>query len=168
MQVRHPGTVSRDGIYNIEEPYRTGIAGRGHRIDFACIFGLHEKHHAVFLEFVRNVADSAYRHPDFGECRRVTASRLCLVGERAGIDSEAFQELLKAISDVAENDQYDGRAVESWFGLVGLEPPKIKAPELVSVRCPRCRTVHWALEERGRIFEDGVCGPCWSKHYIAF
>ncbi len=61
-----------------------------------------------------------YNDPRFGECRRVTASRLCLAGERAGIDSEAFQELLKAISDVAENDQYDGRAVESWFGLVGL------------------------------------------------
>ncbi len=109
-----------------------------------------------------------YNDPRFGECRRVTASRLCLVGERAGADSDALHGILKAISDVAENNRYDGRAVESWFGLVGIEPPKGRPPELVKVTCPKCKKVHWALEEKGRIFEDGVCGLCWSKHYMAF
>ncbi len=107
-----------------------------------------------------------YRHPIFGECRRVTASRLCLVGERLGVDSEAFLGLLNAIIQNAENDQYDGRPVESWFGLVGLEPPQPPPSELVKVKCPECGVPHWALEEKGRLFENGLCGSCWPKNFF--
>lgn len=107
-----------------------------------------------------------YRHPDFGECRRVTASRLCLAGERLGIESEAFHGLLKAIVQNAEDDQYDGRSIESWFGLVGVEPPRPAEPELVWVKCPECGIVFLCLEEKGRLFDDGVCLSCRSRHYL--
>jgi hypothetical protein len=108
-----------------------------------------------------------YQHPALGECRRVTAQRLCLAANRLGRTSESILGLLRAIGGAAVNGCYDGRTVESWYGLVGLLPPAEEPDRMVTVQCPTCGITHWALEEKGQVFEGGVCTDCWSRHYIA-
>lgn len=107
-----------------------------------------------------------YRDIVLGECRRLTAKRLCLAGERYGKDSDAFLGLLRAIVDASEGGEYDGRAIESWYGLVGMAAPEKKPGDLHRVRCPACNAWHWALEEDGALWEGGVCGICWSRNYL--
>jgi len=109
------------------------------------------------------VPGDTHMHPDYGECRRLTAKRFCLVRTRAGIESDAFQGLLKAVCEHAYDGMYDGRSIEYWYGLVGLDPPE---PEMVKVKCPECGAIHYALKENGKIWENGVCGECWSKHFF--
>lgn len=106
--------------------------------------------------------------PVFGDCRRMTAKRFCLASERAGKESDALHELLKAVLEAAENDVYDGRAVKDWFGLVGLSPPEPPPPQpasLEEVICPKCHCHHWTLFENGKVWQNGVCGRCWSKNF---
>lgn len=101
--------------------------------------------------------------PVLGDCRRLTAKRLCLAAERAGKESVAVLGLLRAICDVAEKDQYDGRAVDDWYGLIGLPAP---VSELIAVVCPRCGINHYAREEKGKLWNDGLCLDCgWERMY---
>lgn len=106
--------------------------------------------------------------PVWGECRRLTAKRFCLMAERAGKASDAILGLLGAISKAAEEDVYDGRTVGDWYGLVGLPAPEKKPDELVGVACPECGQRHLALEHGGRLWNDGVCDECWEKFAIQY
>jgi hypothetical protein len=84
-----------------------------------------------------------------------------LASERLGKESEAFQGLLAALQRIADDDVYDGRAIADWYGLVGIEPPEERSPELVRTECPKCKRVHFPLEEKGRVWNNGVCASCW-------
>lgn len=113
---------------------------------------------------VRAVRTSApgdvHADPAWGECRRLTAKRFCLMAERAGKDSEAVPALLSAILAAAEHGVYDGRAVEDWYGLAGLSPPE---EELRPVECPECGAWHFALHSAGGVWNGGVCCVCRGK-----
>lgn len=102
----------------------------------------------------------SHRHPDFGDCRRLTASRFCLAAERAGKGSEAILGLLEAVRRVAKDDIYDGRPLESWYGLIGLPLPPPKEPEYVRTICPKCGAVHYPLVEDGEVWNGGYCLIC--------
>lgn len=106
------------------------------------------------------VPGDLHADPVHGDCRRLTARRLCLAAERMGKESDAFLALLGAIDDVTERGVYDGREVADWYGLVGLAAPKMRAPELVKTVCPKCKATHFALEEEGGLWNGGVCGEC--------
>lgn len=100
-----------------------------------------------------------------GECRRLTPRRFVLAGERLGIGSEAFLRLVEAIGNSTSNSVYDGRSLESWYGLVGLDYVARK-DELTRTVCPKCKCFHNVLEEHGRLWNDGICVDCWSKEFI--
>lgn len=95
--------------------------------------------------------------PVWGECRRLTAKRVCLAAERAGKESDAFLALLAAITGAAEKGAYDGRAVRDWYGLVGLEMPEVKEGELEYGVCNMCGVGHWY----GIIELRDICFDCW-------
>ena len=103
---------------------------------------------------------------DKGECRRLTAKRFCLAAERMGRESESIVGLLEAIGGLAENGAYDGRPLDSWYGLVGL-PPALHSPSLVPIQCPECNETHFSLKERGEVWNDGLCAWCWSRGWLA-
>ena len=100
---------------------------------------------------------TVYRHPEFGECRRLTARALCLASERLGKESDAFLGLVKAIAGAAEKEEYDGRQVDDWYGLVGLQRPRGEVGDLKLGICSRCGRRHWyGVEE----LQD-LCFDCW-------
>ena len=103
--------------------------------------------------------------PVMGVCRRLTPRRLCLAAERLGKDSPAFTSLLDAINEVATPDgSYDGCSLDSWYGLVGLTPPHPDR-RLEWTTCPDCGKNHFALNEHGRLFDDGLCGECATQNF---
>jgi hypothetical protein len=102
-----------------------------------------------------------YPDPAWGDCKRLTASRFCLAAERLGTDSDAFTGILEALEGAAVNDEYDGRHLDGWRGLVGLPPMERGLREII---CPECRTVHFALHERGRPWNGGVCCRCEGEN----
>ena len=104
-----------------------------------------------------------YRDASLGDCRRLTAKRLCLAAERAGRKSIAILGLLRAIDGAAEDGMYDGRAVDDWYGLIGLSPPRRAPAVLAPVPCSRCGMTHYALDDDGEIWLDGVCATCWTE-----
>lgn len=106
------------------------------------------------------VPGDSHADPARGDCRRLTAKRLCLASERMGKKSAAILGLLAALGGVAEKGAYDGRAVEDWYGLLGLAAPAKPEPRLVPSRCPRCGVAHYSLEENGELWNGGVCGDC--------
>lgn len=108
----------------------------------------------------------AYRDPVLGDCRRLTAKRLCLLAERAGKESDALQGVLNAIVEAAKEGVYDGRDIDSWYGLVGMGIPCPPNDGMVRVKCPECKAWHWALEEYGCIWDNGICGECASRKFI--
>ncbi len=104
-----------------------------------------------------------YSHPSWGECRRLTAKRFCLMAERAGKKSDAFQGLLSAICDIAENGVYDGRAVSDWYGLVGLKEPTIEESTLEYGVCSRCKRGYWyGIPELRTLCFDCWVGPLYA------
>ena len=115
-----------------------------------------------------------HHDPVLGDCRRVTPSRLCLAAERAGRESDALLSLLRAIGKASVSGSYDGRSLESWYGLVGLEvppPPSLETQldALMETTCPKCGIVHWCLpEDDGSLPDGGVCldcQPAWVPNY---
>lgn len=88
------------------------------------------------------VPGDTYRHPVMGDCRRMTAKRFCLAAERAGKESDAALRLLAAIGEAAVDGVYDGRAVNDWYGLIGVQPPG-DSDGMEMGTCVRCGRTHW-------------------------
>ena len=101
-----------------------------------------------------------YSDPVLGDCRRLTARRLCLAADRAGKESVAILGLLAAIGGAVVDGMYDGRAVADWYGLVGVAMPERRPAALVRVVCPQCKAAHYALDEDGEIWGGGFCSEC--------
>lgn len=107
-------------------------------------------------------------HMDFiqGDCRRLTAKRLCLAAERMGKESVAFLALLGAIGEVAENGVYDGRTVADWYGLIGMTPPACDAENLEYSVCADCGRGYWyGVPEYRDVCFDCAHGPWYTPKY---
>lgn len=113
------------------------------------------------------VPGDVHADPVLGDCRRLTAKRFCLAAERAGKESKLIVGLLRAIDGVAVDGSYDGRPLDSWYGLIGMAAPTRIPPRLVPVQCPECGQSHFSVEERGRIWNGGLCAWCWSRGWLA-
>lgn len=97
-----------------------------------------------------------------GECRRLTAERLCMAAQRLGNESNALLALLAAIRGASLAGRYDGRSVRDWYGLVGLDYEEARREELAFARrvCPACGRVHYA---NGEYEGETLCGECWAS-----
>lgn len=66
-----------------------------------------------------------------------------------------------------------GSQYQAWAAMVEEEEPGLlsrlpmeKTPSMVAMRCPQCGGAHTCIKENGKLWNNGVCGECWTASML--